>query len=170
MMTKKTVQVLSLALIAYLVVAPGTDRASAYERKFYKDTPEFNDEHYVVSPYQDVDNPHLTTVYEAPWKSKGLVPVKLTLKEKLAPLVLFADGKPKAKIITIKSSAYYLDCATLVKKYLDLATGGSFEIVDDDGTVIEVTEKAWLCRCGHSTNKPFCDGSHSKAGFTDPRP
>ena len=37
-----------------------------------------------------------------------------------------------------------------------------------DGSVIQETQKAYLCRCGASARKPFCDGSHKRVGFTDP--
>jgi CDGSH-type Zn-finger protein len=47
------------------------------------------------------------------------------------------------------------------------APEGSIEIVDVDGNKVDLTGKSAfsLCRCGASTKKPFCDGTHSKIGF-----
>jgi len=42
---------------------------------------------------------------------------------------------------------------------------GDFSIVDADGNTIPTREKAYLCRCGHSANKPFCDSSHKRVEF-----
>lgn len=43
---------------------------------------------------------------------------------------------------------------------------GTFKIVTEGGREIAFDgNEAWLCRCGQSANKPFCDGSHKKAGF-----
>ncbi|MEO8217776.1 MAG: CDGSH iron-sulfur domain-containing protein [Acidobacteriota bacterium] len=41
---------------------------------------------------------------------------------------------------------------------------GEFRLTDMDGNEIPVVKRA-LCRCGGSTTKPFCDGTHSKIGF-----
>ena len=43
---------------------------------------------------------------------------------------------------------------------------GKVQMVDPQGNVMAYDkEKFSLCRCGHSSNKPFCDGTHNKIGF-----
>ena len=44
---------------------------------------------------------------------------------------------------------------------------GPFRLIDADGNEYDLTgrETVALCRCGGSTTKPFCDGTHSKTGF-----
>jgi 3-phenylpropionate/trans-cinnamate dioxygenase ferredoxin subunit len=42
---------------------------------------------------------------------------------------------------------------------------GPVELTDASGRVYPVKETVALCRCGGSTTKPFCDGTHSKIGF-----
>lgn len=47
-----------------------------------------------------------------------------------------------------------------------LKVDGGVRILAADGTVLKEGESAFLCRCGQSGNKPFCDGTHRKVGFT----
>ena len=47
-----------------------------------------------------------------------------------------------------------------------LLVGGPIKVTDAAGKEIPVVKSPTaLCRCGHSKNKPFCDGSHRTAGF-----
>lgn len=45
---------------------------------------------------------------------------------------------------------------------------GDYVIVDAEGKEFGLggREKIGLCRCGQSSNKPFCDGSHARTGFS----
>jgi CDGSH-type Zn-finger protein len=44
---------------------------------------------------------------------------------------------------------------------------GEVELVDPDGQVIPTEDEVWLCRCGHSGNAPFCDGTHKRTRASD---
>ena len=45
---------------------------------------------------------------------------------------------------------------------------GPVRLIDADGGVFEVEadRPVALCRCGHSSTKPFCDASHKDAEFS----
>ncbi len=48
-----------------------------------------------------------------------------------------------------------------------LSVRGAITLVDQDGNEYDIgaRERVALCRCGGSTTKPFCDGTHSRTGF-----
>ena len=47
-----------------------------------------------------------------------------------------------------------------------LAISGNLEVLSGTGRTIRKATDLKLCRCGASANKPYCDGSHTKIGFT----
>lgn len=49
-----------------------------------------------------------------------------------------------------------------------LLVDGSVTICDAAGNPFPINKDKpaiALCRCGHSANKPFCDGAHNRHGF-----
>lgn len=44
---------------------------------------------------------------------------------------------------------------------------GDLHVKDAQGKEIVKQKSTAFCRCGHSSNKPFCDGSHKTVNFND---
>lgn len=47
-----------------------------------------------------------------------------------------------------------------------LKVTGPVELIAGTGHTLDRGQTFFLCRCGQSKNKPYCDGSHTAAGFT----
>jgi CDGSH-type Zn-finger protein len=57
------------------------------------------------------------------------------------------------------------DVTIEMRKNGPLIVTGPVELKDAEGNQYPVEPRMALCRCGASTTKPFCDGTHSKIGF-----
>jgi len=59
------------------------------------------------------------------------------------------------------------DVKVIVRNNGPLRVEGALTLVDETGAAFGLGGRAVvsLCRCGHSANKPFCDGSHARNGF-----
>lgn len=55
---------------------------------------------------------------------------------------------------------------------VELGDGDALELVGTDGEPIELADRKrfLLCRCGGSSQPPFCDGTHNRLPFEAPPP
>jgi len=76
-----------------------------------------------------------------------------------------SNPKGEPKVVVSKNGPYLVSGGPPLARQTILADaeGGSQEWAE--GGAFPAQESYALCRCGHSANKPFCDGTHRKVGF-----
>jgi CDGSH-type Zn-finger protein len=64
------------------------------------------------------------------------------------------------------------DVKVIVRSNGPLRLEGDVVLLDQEGRPFGLAGRTVvsLCRCGHSANKPFCDGSHGRVGFASECP
>ena len=75
-------------------------------------------------------------------------------KSSLSPAESSAPGKEGDAVVRSLGDGPYEVC-------------GDIQLCVEDDSGLSGDDPYYLCRCGASENKPFCDGSHKQIGFTD---
>jgi CDGSH-type Zn-finger protein len=75
------------------------------------------------------------------------------------------NPKAEPRVIVSSNGPYLVSGGVPLAKQtiVDDGEGGSVEW--REGPAVPAAQAYALCRCGHSSNKPFCDGTHKKIGF-----
>jgi len=81
---------------------------------------------------------------------------------------IMAGEKDKAKngkISVVKNGPYRISGGLPLAKEIIAADKNGDSVGWKSGKKYPAEEKYFLCRCGRSKNKPYCDGTHAKVGF-----
>lgn len=71
----------------------------------------------------------------------------------------------ESKIAVTKDGPYIVAGAIPISEQIIIADSENTAIEWSQGKKYPLRGKCALCRCGHSKNKPFCDGTHLKVDF-----
>lgn len=74
----------------------------------------------------------------------------------------YNDAAPESKQTAQESE---IACTVNVQKNGPLLLKGTIEVIDAEGNTTKHDQVTALCRCGQSSNKPYCDGAHVRSGF-----
>ena len=70
------------------------------------------------------------------------------------------------KITITKDGPYAVDAGIPIKEVVSVAdSAGGVLAYEEEKDAVKTSSAAYLCRCGRSANKPFCDGQHTKIAF-----
>jgi uncharacterized Fe-S cluster protein YjdI len=107
--------------------------------------------------------PHVYKPNEKPWVN----PENATIEEIQAQIAKCPSGalsyEMKGDVVVEETQAMV---SVEVMSNGPLLCKGTVDVKHADGTVEKKDNVTAFCRCGASTNKPYCDGSHGKIGFT----
>jgi uncharacterized Fe-S cluster protein YjdI len=107
---------------------------------------------------------------EKPWvKMNGATTEKIIDQVRQCPSGALSYYLNAESIADVPTDKIIAESANIMK--LEVTPNGPYliktecQIIHSDGREETKTGTIALCRCGASNNKPYCDGSHRKAGF-----
>ena len=75
------------------------------------------------------------------------------------------NQNPNAKVTVTRNGPYRVVGNLPIAKWTIKADDEGASRTWEQGEKLQAPEAYSLCRCGHSENKPFCDGTHARIGF-----
>lgn len=99
------------------------------------------------------------------WKAAKVVGEDAELRTKIMGMIALCPSGALEYKVNGETVEPELPTQIAVENNACLRVTGGIPITLPDGTALETRNRVSLCRCGHSNNKPLCDGSHKEAGF-----